>query len=287
MPGRAGAKRRRRCGGSLLLFVSATLWALALAPAAAQAEKPAKTPSLASTAQYKAFVEYVKKLDGLVGQATTASQKNTYETELTAKKEAAAHKANALFNRESEEAQADANAEYKAQSGAVRGHEEEELEAVRAEAGVKLERAEASYHGKLERIAAGHAKFESHAHEQIEALRAKKAQAADAAQKEAIQEQITGLIAEINAKRKEESEKRKQVKGSFRTQKEEIHAAGAKKEAAIGEAAEAKIEEISKHWKHVYEEKKAKLNSKRESQLDYLESKLEKGRADIATMPAS
>ncbi len=286
MPGRAGAKRQR-CGLGLLLFLAAMLGTLALVPAAVLAAKPGKPPSLASTAQYKAFVEYVKKLDGLVGQPASTAQKTTYETELTAKKEAAAHKANALFNRESEEAQADSNAEYKAQAGAVRGREEEELEAVRAEAGAKLERAEASYHAKLERIASGHAKFESHAHEQIEALRAKKAQTADPAQKETIQGQITALIAAIDAKRQEGSEKRKEVKVSFRAQKEEIHAAGAKKEAAIGEAAEAKIEKIAKHWKHVFTEVKAKLNSKRESQLAYLESKLEKGRADIATMPAA
>jgi DNA repair exonuclease SbcCD ATPase subunit len=284
MPERAGTKRRRRFRANLIPFAVAALCALLLAPSAALAAKP---PSLASTAQYKAFIAYVKKLDGLVGQPTSTAQKNTYETELTAKKEAAAHKANALFHRESDEAKADSNAEYKAQAGAVRAREEEALEALRAEIAAKLERAEASYHSKLKRIGTGHRKFESHAHEQIDALRAKKAQATDPAQKEAIQAQITALIEKLDAKRQEEIKKRKEVKTSFRTQKEEIHAARAKKEAVIAEAAEAKIKKISKHWKHVFNEKKAKLNSKRESQLSYLESKLEKGRADIATMPAT
>ena len=50
------------------------------------------------------------KLDGLTSTATSTEQKNTYEAKLTAKKTAAAHKANALFKRASEEAAAEANA---------------------------------------------------------------------------------------------------------------------------------------------------------------------------------
>jgi hypothetical protein len=75
---------------------------LLLAPSA----PAAKAPPLATTAQYRAFVEYVKKLDGLAGRPTTAAQKAEYETDLTAKRAAAAHKANALFKRASEEAKA-------------------------------------------------------------------------------------------------------------------------------------------------------------------------------------
>jgi hypothetical protein len=261
----------------------AVLYTLLGATPALAGKKP---PSLASTSQYTAFIEYVKKLDGLVGEASSPGQKSTYETELTAKREAAAHKANALFNRESEEAGAEANAEYKAQASAVRAREEEGLAAVRAEVAAKLKRAEAGYHSKLERIATGHANFESSVHEQIEGLRAKKA-AAEPSQKESIQAQITALMEKLQANRQEGTEKRTQVKASFRTQKEEIHTAGGKKETAIGEAAEAKIEKISKHWKNVFNERKAKLNGKRESQLAYLSSKLEKGRADIASMPGS
>jgi hypothetical protein len=246
-----------------------------------------KAPSLASTAQYRAFVEYVKKLDGLAGQPTSAAQKNSYETELTAKKEAASHKANALFNRESEEAQAEFGAKAKEQAEAVRRTEGEEVEALQAEFGAKYERAAAGYHAKLERIATGHEHFEARVKEQIAGLRAKKAQTTDPAQKDAIQEQITGLIDEIRGKRQEESQKRADLKTGYREQKEELHAAEAKREAEIGEAAEAKIDEISKHWKKAYNDKKAKLNAKRESQLAYLDSKLEKGRADIAAMPAT
>lgn len=257
--------------------------ALLALPAAAGA-KP--RPSLASTAQYKAFVEYVKKLDGLVGQGTTAAQKDAYQAELTAKKEAAAHKANALFNRGSEEAEADANAQAKEQTEAVRGKEEEELEALHAEFGAKLERAEASYHDKLDRLVSGHKKFEAKVNEQIAGLRAQKAQTPDPAGKEAIQARITTKIEELKAKHGEEKEKREQLKVGIGRQKEELHAAEDAQETEIGEAAEATVAKIVKHWKKAFNDEKAKLNSKRESQLAYLEAKLEKGRADVASMPA-
>jgi hypothetical protein len=255
-----------------------------LLPALATA---AKVPSLASTAQYKAFTAYVKKLDGLVGQPVTAAQKATFEAELTAKEKAAEHKANALFKRSSDVALAESNAMLKEQAAAVRHGEEEELDTLRGETTKKLERASASYHAKLERLARGHETFEAAAQKRIEALRVRKAKAGDVAQKNAIQEQITAIIGEIAAKRQEESTKRAELKAAFEPQKKQIQAAAAKRETEIGEAAEAKIEKISKHWKNAYDDEKASLNSKRENQVGYLTAKLEKGRADIATMPAA
>jgi hypothetical protein len=278
-------RARAKVGGSAgTILFGAALCACLFLPATALAKK---APPLAATAQYKAFVAYVKKLDGLVGQPRAAADKDTYEAELSAKKEAAAHKANALFKRSSEEALAESNAQYKEQAATIRRAEEEEIAALKAEFEAKLAGATAGYQAKLGRVVAGRTTFEARTHEQIDALRAKKAQTGDVAQKNAIQEQITGLIAAISAKRQEESKKRAELKASFGAQKEEIHTAEAKKETAIGEAAEAKIEKASKHWKNAYNEKKATLNSKRESQLGYLDAKLEKGRADIATMPTS
>ena len=76
---------------------------------AAPAALAVKAPGLASSAQYKAFIEYVKKMEERSSQPTSTETKNTFEAKLTAKKTAAAHKANALFNRASEEAKAEAN----------------------------------------------------------------------------------------------------------------------------------------------------------------------------------
>lgn len=273
---------RARIWGSL----GAALLVFLLLPATAPGGGKGKPPSLAATAQYKAFVEYVKKLDGLVGQPTSAAQKGTYETELTAKKEAAAHKANALFNRESNEAEAESDAQAKEQTEAVRRGEEGELETLAAEFRAKFERAAAGYQAKLEKVDVGHRNYEARVKEQIAGLRAEKAAATDVGQKDAIQERITGLIDQLAAKRQEGTEKRKSLKSGYREQKEELKAAEAKQEAEIGEDAEAKVDKIAKHWQKAFEDKKAKLNSKREGQLAYLNAKLEKGRADVASMPA-
>jgi hypothetical protein len=278
MRARAGQQRR----GAAVRTVAVALAALLLLSPAALA---AKAPPLASTAQYKAFVDYVKKLDGIAGQATSAAQKDKYEAELTAKRAAAAHKANALFKRGSAEAKAEFDAKFKEQAAIVRSIEADDLEATAADYGAKLDRASASYQLKLTNIVRGRQTFETATHERIDALRAQKAQTPDVAGKTAIQERIAALIEQINVKRQELSGKRADLKAAFREQKQQLQSAQAERETEITEAAEAKIAKIARHWKTAAEAEKASLNSKRESQLGYLEAKLEKGRADIASMP--
>ena len=265
-------------------ILAAVLCAALLLPAAAAA---GKRPSLAATAQYKAFVEYVKKLDGLVGQPTTAAQKDTYQSELTAKLEAATHKANALFNRASEEAEAETDAKFKEQRASIRRAEDEEAAALDAEFEARVRKAAASYREKVQRVETGHRTFEAKVNQQIARLRAEKARTADVAGKNAIQGRISAKIAELQAKRKEESQKRAELKEGFREDKAALHAAQAKKEGEIEAAAEAKIEKSARHWKQVFVERKDDLDAKRDSQLAYLTSKAEKGRDDIASMPAS
>jgi hypothetical protein len=275
-------RKTRRLAGTIIL---AALCA-ALIPSAAAAAA-GKRPSLASTAQYKAFVEYVKKLDGLVGQPTTAAQKDAYQSELTAKLEAATHKANALFNRGSDEAQAEAEAKFKQQQAAIRQGEAEEAEALEAELAARIRKAAASYREKLERVEIGHRTFEAKVSEQIAALRIQKARTPEVARKNAIQERITAKIAELQASRKEESRKRAELKAGFRDQKTELRAAEQRKQMEVEAAADARIEKSAEHWKQVFAERKADLDAKRDSQLAYLTAKAEKGRTDIASMPAS
>lgn len=265
------------------MTVVAVVCALLLLPAAATA---GKRPSLASTAQYKAFIAYVKKLDGLVGQPTTAAQKATYQSELTAKLEAATHKANALFTRGSDEARAEADAKFKEQQAAIRRAEGEEADAVDAEFAARIRKAAESFRAKVQRVETGHRNFEAKVNEQIATLRAQKAATPDAVTKYAIQKRIAAKIAELKAKRKEESQKRAELKEGFRDQKAELRAAETKKKEEIQAAAEAKIQKSSEHWKKVFNEKKADLDSKRDRQLSYLTSKAEKGRSNIASMPA-
>ena len=266
-------------------FVLFVFCAVLLLPTGATAA--GKRPGLASTAQYEAFVEYVKKLDGLVGQPTTSAQKATYESELTAKLEAATHKANALFTRASDEARAEAEAKFKEQRATIRGAEAEEAEALDAEFAAKVRKAAESFREKVQRVETGHRTFEAKVNQQITELREQKAKTADVAEKNAIQERITAKIDELQAKRKEESKKRAELKEGFRDQKAELHAAQNKKQGEIEAAAEAKIQKSSKHWNQVAAEKEADLDAKRDQQLAYLTAKAEKGRTDIASMPAS
>jgi hypothetical protein len=270
--------------GSGVLIPGVVVLALLLAATAALA---VKAPSLASSAQYKAFVEYVKKLDGLAAQPTSAEQKNTYEAKLTAKKTAAAHKANALFKRASEEAQAEANEKAKEQVEGVRSKEAKALEALHIETNQKLDRTEAGFHIKFEKIATGHKNREKALKTHIAELRAKKAAAAPGTPKTQIQEQIEKVSGEVTANRADEKEKRTALKGAVTKQRAQIKSTAEAKEVEIGEAAEEVVKKIDSHWNNQYLAKKEALNKTRESRLGYLEQKLEQGRADIAAMPVA
>jgi hypothetical protein len=273
---------KRRCLAVLVpvLAIAALLLAAPGAPAL-------KTPGLASSSQYKAFVEYVKKLDGLASQPSSPEQKNTYEAKLTAKKTAAAHKANALFKRASEEAEAEANAAAKEQVDRVRAKEGEALEALEVETNGKLDRTEQSFHQKIEKVAVGHHNREAALKARLGGQRGEKQAAAPGAAKEQVQERIEKTTGEIKANREDEKRKREELKGAVAKQRGQIKAAAEAKASEIGEAAEATVKKIDAHWAKSYEEKKAALNATREGRLGYLEQKLEQGRADIAAMPAA
>jgi hypothetical protein len=281
MSSTGGFAMSKRRGPAVLVLGLAALALLLTAPAALAAQ----APSLASSAQYKAFIEYVKKLDGLTAQPTSAEQKNTYEAKLTAKKTAAAHKANALFKRASEEVQAEANEAAKEQVERVRAKEGKALEALHLETNGKLERTESSFHIKFEKIATGHKNRETALKTQIAELRAKKAAAAPGTPKTKFQERIEKVSGEVTANRADEKEKRQALKAAVAKQRGQIKSKAEAKEAEIGEAAEATVKKIENHWNNRYLAKKEALNKTRESRLGYLEQKLEQGRADIAAMP--
>jgi len=272
----------RRISALLVLGVTASVLLLT-APAALAV----KAPSLASSAQYKAFVEYVEKMEERSSQPTSSETKDTFEAKLTAKKTAAAHKANALFKRASEEAKAEASGTAKEQVQRVRAKEGEALETLKAETNGKLERTEASFHQKFERVATGHRNREKALKEQIRGLRGQKSQAAPGAPKEKVQEHIEAVMGEIQANREDEKAKRKKLKSAIAKRRHAIEATAKEEEAAIGAKAEATVKKIDKHWNKAYEEKKAALNTTRENRLGYLQQKLEQGRAAIAAMPST
>jgi Icc-related predicted phosphoesterase len=272
-----------RFKGVVLVGVIAALAAL-LAPAGALA---VKAPGLASSAQYKAFIEYVTKMEERSTTPTSTETKDTFEAKLTAKETAAKHKANALFKRASEETKAEANESATEQAERVRNKEEEAQEELNLETAGRLERAESSYHQKYEKIATGHKNREKALKGQIAELRKKKAAAAPGAPKEKIQERISAKSAEVAANRTDEKNERQELKSATGKQKKQIKTTAEAKEAEIAEAAEETVKKIDAHWNKQYLEKKAALNATRENRIGYLESKLEQGRAAIAAMPTT
>jgi hypothetical protein len=273
---------RRKSG---VVVIGAT--ALALLLFAAPAAVALKTPGLASSAQYKAFIEYVKKMESRSSQPTSTETKNTFEAKLTAKKTAAAHKANALFNRASGEAEEEANATAKEQVERSRAKEGEALEALRADTAAKLEGNEASFHPKFEHVANSHKNRENILKEQIRNLRAEKSNAKPGEPKEKIQGRIEKIQGEIKENREDEKTKRGQLKKSVEEKRGSIETAAKEEEVAIGEKTEEIVKKIQNHWNKAYETKKEALNSTRENRLGYLETKLEQGRAAVAAMPAN
>jgi hypothetical protein len=270
---------------SRVLIIGVAVLALILAaPLAAFAVQP---PGLASSSQYKAFIEFVKKMEERSSQPTSTETKNQFEAKLTAKKTAAAHKANALFKRSSEEAKAEADETAKEQVERVKAKEVETLEALKAETEKQIGSTEASYNVKFEHIEVGSHNREEALHKHVAELRTKKAAAKSPEQKEKVQERISAVIAEIAANNKSEKEKRTALKASITKTEQELRAGAAAKETELGEAAEATVKKIDNHWNKQYLEKKAALNSTRENRLGYLETKLEQGRAAIAAMPTT
>jgi hypothetical protein len=274
---------RRRLHGIVVVGVVALALGLLAAPAALAV----KTPGLASSSQYKAFIEYVKKMEEKSTTPTSTETKNSYEAKLTAKKTAAAHKANALFKRAGEEAQAETDEAAKEQAVRVRAKEGEALEELKLETNGKLERTEASFHGKFERLSTGHRNREKALKQQIAELRAQKAGAAPGTAKQQFQERIEKVSGEVAANRQDEISKRGELKSAIAKQRQGIEAAAQAKATELGEAAEETVKKIDNHWNKQYLEKKAALNTTREDRLGYLESKLEQGRAAIAAMPTA
>ncbi|HEX4731637.1 MAG TPA: hypothetical protein VH299_10225 [Solirubrobacterales bacterium] len=274
---------RRRLHGIVVVGVVALALGLLAAPAALAV----KTPGLASSSQYKAFIEYVKKMEEQSTTPTSTETKNSYEAKLTAKKTAAAHKANALFKRAGEEAQAETDEAAKEQAVRVRAKEGEALEELKLETNGKLERTEVSFHGKFERLSTGHRNREKVLKQQIAELRAQKAGAAAGTAKQQIQERIEKVSGEVAANRQDEISQRGELKSAIAKQRQGIEAAAQAKATELGEAAEETVKKIDNHWNKQYLEKKAALNTTREDRLGYLESKLEQGRAAIAAMPTA
>jgi hypothetical protein len=261
---------------SLLLLA-----ALLLAPRASTA----KVPTLASTAQYKALVEYVAELEGLATQPTTAAQKSVYDSELTTKHGAAVLKSAALFLRGKKVASKESRTRFRAGSLKVRRAEAAEIVALQDEYGDRLDRAADAYADELGRLEDVYQRRVAALQKQVSDRRVKKAKAKDPRRKAAIQGRIDALIRRTADTRKQRGEAKAELKARYAKEDEALRAAQQRAVAAVREGGDESVAQLRDRWNRVYDRKVASLRAKRASQVADLEAKLNRGRAAITSMP--
>jgi hypothetical protein len=269
-----------------------TIAALAIAAAAVLLLAPAApaaptVPTLASTPQYKAFVAYVAKMRSLQGKPATAARKATYESELSAKHQAAVNKANALFQRAKAAAKAETQRGLKAATKQVRQAEATELAELRDEYADRLNAATESYQRQLDALLDRFNARQAAIQRQIRELRVKKAKAKSLTRKDQIQAQINVLVEQTSDSRRQEREQTAALKARYAKQKRAIVAGHKADVIEVREARQEAVDNLRARWNRTYNRELEVLQEKRVRQLAQLEAKLNAGRAAIASMPAA
>lgn len=247
----------------------------------------AQVPSLASTPQYKAFVEYVDTLRGLRSKPATDAKKASYEQRLTSKHQAAVNKSNALFQRAKAVAKAETRRQFQVASKQIRKAEAAELADLRGEYADKLATARDAFQHD---VGALEDKFDARyatLRRQITRLRMEKAKAKALSKKARIQEQINALIQEQRDSRTQEREAMTKLKERYARQKTAILAAKAAETTKVRDARQEDIENLRARWNRAAARRLADDRARRANQRANLESKLEAGRGYIASMPVS
>ena len=247
----------------------------------------AKVPPLASTPQYKAFVEYVNELRGLRSKPATDAKKASYEQRLTSKHQAAVNKSTALFQRAKAAAKAETRRQFQVASKKVRKAEAAELADLRGEYADRLAAARGAFQHD---VGAVEDKFDARyatLRRQITKLRMEKAKAKALPRKVRIQEQINVLLQELRNSRTQEREAITKLKERYARQRTAILAAKTAETTKVREARQEDVENLRARWNRAAARKLADDRARRAGQRADLESKLEAGRGYIASMPVS
>jgi hypothetical protein len=263
------------------LSVVALLALALLAPSAGAAN----IPTLASTAQYKALVKFVDKLEGLARTPTTASQKAVYSGQLENKHAAAVNKSTGLFARAKKAAKAEAERAFRAGAQAIRRTEVGELATLREEYDTRMDRAANNYDAELGRIEDEFDGRVATLRKEIKKLRNQKANAKSLGEKALIEEAIERRMARITADRKLEREEIADLKAGYRKEKETIRAAKASATQVVQRNDDAAIERLRNDHNRIYNARVRTLQSRRANQLSDLQEKVDAGRSAIERMP--
>lgn len=267
---------------SLVPVAAVALLAVVLVAPAANA---AYIPPLATTAQYKALVSFVDKLDRLSNTPATAAQKAAYGDQLANKHEAAVNKSTALFNRGKKAAQAESQRAIKTGVRTIRRTEAGELAALRREYTARMTRAATNYENTVSRLEDVYDNRTASLRKQIRRLRNQKANAESLVRKAEIQEAIERRAKRIVDDRKVEQEELSDLAAGYRREKAAIRGAKASASRVVQQDDDEAIETLRNRGKQIYNTRVRTLQSRRVNQLSDLEAKLNAGRASIAQMP--
>jgi hypothetical protein len=267
----------------LVPVLAAALVAVALlAPAA----KAAEAPPLVSTAQYKALVNFVEKLNGLSRTPSTAAQKASYEDRLENKHDATADKATALLERGKRAAAVESQRQIAIGVKSIRQNQAGELAALRRDYDARMDRAADAHAKAVARVQDIFDGRNAALDRQASRLRKQKAEAKSALVKATIQEAIDRRSKRAGENRKLQQEEITDLKAGYGREKAAIREG--KKSATLSlqqNDAEA-IVTLRNRSKRIYNSTVRTLQARRVNQLNDLERKLNAGRAAIARIPA-
>jgi len=268
---------------SLVPVVAVALLAVALVAPAANA---ANIPPLAASAQYKALVSFVYKLDKLSNTPAFDGQKAVYQGQLENKHEAAVNKSAALFNRGKKAAQAESQSAIKTGVRTIRRTEAGELAALRRDYDARMDRSATNYESAVGRVEDVYDNRAASLRKQIRRLRDQKANAKGVVRKAEIQEAIERGVKRGADDRKLQQEEIADLKVGYRREKDAIRSAKASATQVTQQNDDEAIETLRNRGKRIYSTTVRTLQSRRVDQVRDLETKLNAGRATIARMPA-
>jgi len=269
---------------SLVPVAAVALLAIALvAPVA----KAAYTPPLASTAQYKALVAFVDKLNKLSSTPATAAQKAAYEGRLDNKHEATVNKSTALFLSAKKAAQAESQRALQTGVRTIRRTEAGELAALRSDYDARMDRAATVYEDAVGRLEDVYDSRADSLRKEIRRLRNQKAKAEGVIAKAQIQETIERQVKRLADDRKVLQEELTDLKAGYRREKDSIRSAKASATRVVQQNDNEAIQTLRNRGKQIYGTRVRTLQSRRQNQIGDLENKLNSGRAAIARMAVS
>ncbi|MBS1843954.1 MAG: hypothetical protein JST53_05980 [Actinobacteria bacterium] len=271
--------------GKVRRLVPVAVVALIAVALLAPAAKAADVPPLVGTAQYKALVGFVEKLQGLADTPATGARKASYEDQLENKHDAAVNKSAALFARGKKAAKAESERAIKAGVKTIRQTEAGELAALRRDYDARMNLAATNYENAVGRVEDVYDTRNASLARQIKALRKQKADAEGALRKATIQDTIDRRVKRAAENRKLQQNELADLKTGYAREKAAIRSGKQSATQSLQQNDAEAIVTLRNRGKRIYNSRVRTLQSQRVDQLHDLEKKLNNGRAAITRMP--